>query len=179
MRKAVADAVLHLIETNGLNFTAQDVAKASGVHRTTIYRRWPTREALLAEALGEHTSKIHLEMSGNWREDLLAMAQSLLAFLSSPMERAMNSLLAFSEHAEFRAQMLAHWEPILKRLEAPILEGQRLGEISPAVQPSMLVTMLTSSIVTHLVLTERAVSDDFLISLVDHLIMIAAAPADE
>lgn len=178
VRKAVADAVLHSIETVGLNFTIQDVVRLSGVHRTTIYRRWPSREELLAEALREHTSRIHLETTGDWRTDLLHMAHAFLVFSSSPVERAMNSLLALSENSKFRAQMLAHWWPILKKLEAPIREGQRRGEISPAVEPSMLVTMLTSSIVAHLALTELQVSSDFVDSLVKHILMIATGSGD-
>ena len=42
-RKAVALAVLELIKAGKIDFEIQEVAALSGVHRTTIFRRWPNR----------------------------------------------------------------------------------------------------------------------------------------
>src|SRR5262245_20536485 len=70
IRRAVAQAVLTLIKKGKLDFRLQEVSRLAGVHRTTIYQRWPSRAALLIEALSEHTSHFDVKLSGNWRRDL-------------------------------------------------------------------------------------------------------------
>lgn len=52
---AVADRVLEttltLLTARGYDFTVDDVARAAGVHKTTIYRRWETKPVLVAAAM--------------------------------------------------------------------------------------------------------------------------------
>jgi AcrR family transcriptional regulator len=48
----VLDTTLALLAEHGYAFTVDDVAGAAGVHKTTIYRRWPTKAALVAAAAG-------------------------------------------------------------------------------------------------------------------------------
>lgn len=70
VRKAVADAVIELIEQEGIEFEIKAVAQLSGVGRATIFRRWPDRASLIGEALVEHVSHFEVTMTGNWEEDL-------------------------------------------------------------------------------------------------------------
>jgi AcrR family transcriptional regulator len=49
---AILDAVLHLLHDGGYDrLRVQDVAERAGVGLGTIYRRWPTKQALVIEAL--------------------------------------------------------------------------------------------------------------------------------
>lgn len=45
------EATLALLADRGAAFTVDEVAAASGVHKTTIYRRFETREQLIASAV--------------------------------------------------------------------------------------------------------------------------------
>lgn len=47
----VLDATLALIAERGYAFAVEDVAELAGVHKTTVYRRWPTKARLVADAL--------------------------------------------------------------------------------------------------------------------------------
>lgn len=49
----VLDATLGLLATRGYVFSIEEVA-AAGVHETTVYRRWETKAALAAAAVGRH-----------------------------------------------------------------------------------------------------------------------------
>src|SRR4051794_29020752 len=85
-RKAVAIAVLKMVAQGNLLFDAGDVADLSGVHRTTIRRRWPDRDALLAEAMAEHTSRFTVALSGDWPVVLRRIAFGLRDFMNDPVE---------------------------------------------------------------------------------------------
>jgi AcrR family transcriptional regulator len=47
----VLDATLALLAEHGYGFSVDDVAREANVHKTTIYRRWPTKAALVGAAV--------------------------------------------------------------------------------------------------------------------------------
>lgn len=98
VRRSVLDATQHLLDTLGMDaFTVAAVAERAGVHETSIYRRWGTRENLMLDAL---LSTVHDRLpvpdTGSLRGDLTAYATSLAAHLQTPSGLAMNRALAAS-----------------------------------------------------------------------------------
>lgn len=68
--KAILDATLELLAEGGFPAATIDaIAARAGVGRNTIYRRWPAKEELLADALHELTAELD-EYEG---EDLYAL----------------------------------------------------------------------------------------------------------
>ena len=54
VRSAVLAATLEvLVETGYDGMTVDAVAARAGVHKTTVYRRWPTKAALVAAAAAD------------------------------------------------------------------------------------------------------------------------------
>ena len=54
VRSAVLAATLsELTETGYAAMTIENVAQRAGVHKTTVYRRWQSRERLVADAVTE------------------------------------------------------------------------------------------------------------------------------
>lgn len=60
-------------ETQGIdNLAIADVAASAGVHETSIYRRWGTREnPIVAALLDDSTTKTSILDTGSAREDLI------------------------------------------------------------------------------------------------------------
>src|SRR5437879_1266577 len=55
VRAAVLAATLDELEETGYaGLTIDSIARRAGVHKTTVYRRWPDRESLVADVVGEH-----------------------------------------------------------------------------------------------------------------------------
>src|SRR6476646_9810011 len=54
VRAAVLDATIALLREEGDAFGIPQVAARAGVHETSIYRRWGSREALIVEAVRAH-----------------------------------------------------------------------------------------------------------------------------
>ena len=89
----VLDTTIALLAERGAAITVDDIAAASGVHKTTIYRRFETRERLVAAAirrLGE--LEVPPVDASDPRAALEALAVSVAAALRSP--RAGNILRA-------------------------------------------------------------------------------------
>ena len=73
---AVQAATLEILAAEGYgSLTIDEVAKRSSVHRTTIYRRWGSRERLVVDALGARsTTEIPLPDTGTARGDIEEVA---------------------------------------------------------------------------------------------------------
>src|SRR5947209_9777507 len=86
VRAAVLDATLAVLAEEGDAFSIPHVAARAGVHETSIYRRWGSREALIADAV---TSRIGAEIpvpdTGSLRGDLVTLLENSIRFLGSPL----------------------------------------------------------------------------------------------
>ena len=125
-REAVFGATLDVLASQGYDrMSVEDVALQAGVHKTTVYRRWGTKDRLLAEALQEAAeSRIEVPDTGDIGDDLRALARSIQATLSSregmATVRALVSGARVSPEVEriarrFWAARLAQVGPIVER----------------------------------------------------------------
>lgn len=174
-RQRVAQAVLHFLGEGRFDFELQEVARMAGIHRTTLFRRWPDRDALVADALAEHVSGFSMEWTGDWQEDLRRIAHAMRDFLQNPVEKALNRIQATSRNREFREQMLRYWTPIVRALEAPIAEARDRGEISAEVDPAHVVWGLISPIIVTATFMQAPATDEFLNGIVDQTIRACRA----
>jgi AcrR family transcriptional regulator len=152
-----------------------EVAERSGVSRTTIYRWWPTPTDLLREALGAHTRRLDIPDTGSWPGDVHALIAQLAAFFSDPMERAQNAVMASGLHPEFNAFMLEYFEPITATWEEVVRRGIERGEVSPDVDPSAVVLLISSPLLVITILLRRHPNHEELMELGDLVIRATAA----
>lgn len=70
-RTAVLDAVTALLDEVGYqHLTVEAVAARAGVGRTTVYRWWPTKAALVIEALATTLPRVAVGITDDGRRDL-------------------------------------------------------------------------------------------------------------
>jgi AcrR family transcriptional regulator len=83
-KEAVLQATYQLLMETGLSGVSVDeVSSRSGVAKTTIYRHWPTRTALLLEACSKIGAKFEIPETGSLKNDLAELASSVTALLRS------------------------------------------------------------------------------------------------
>jgi AcrR family transcriptional regulator len=169
VRSSVADAVLDFFREGQVNFSVGDVAERAGVHRTTVYRRWPTRAALVAEALRDHTSRLKVPNTGSWRRDLEMLMQELADFFSDPVEVGMNLSLAVGDDPQSNAVMVRHWGPVIDSMREPILRAVERSEIDPSVDADVLLDLMMSPLVIETVMLRRKPRKSSLKALTDVL----------
>ena len=86
LRRAVLDAAIDEIVAGGADAaTVLNISRRAGVHETSVYRRWQTRENLILEALLERSGlDIPAPDTGSLRGDLCELAGNLFRYLSEP-----------------------------------------------------------------------------------------------
>src|SRR5687768_3912115 len=83
--EAIVRAALDLLAERGVHaFRVDDVAKRAGVGKATIYRRYVSKERLVAAAVGSLVSEIALPDTGSARDDLLSLMHDAVAVYSRP-----------------------------------------------------------------------------------------------
>ena len=82
-KEAVLAATFTLLTETGFGGASIDeVSRRSGVAKTTIYRHWPSRSALLLDACAKLGSKPLVPDTGSLRDDVSALALGLAAQLA-------------------------------------------------------------------------------------------------
>ena len=86
-REAILDATLELLADRGFHATTMDaIAERAGVGKNTIYRRWASKEELIADALHELTANLDVfEATGDLRSRLLERVRDLVRVFSDPL----------------------------------------------------------------------------------------------
>ncbi|GGU48582.1 TetR family transcriptional regulator [Streptomyces albospinus] len=135
-RAAVRDAVLTGLTEHGYpGLTVEYVAEHSGVHKTTLYRRWGDVEGLLADALdlaGEDTWTP--PDTGSLEGDLRALAQEVVTSFADPAAAASGSaIIAAAFQSERAATALrAYYTERFARCEAIVERALHRGELTAA-----------------------------------------------
>src|SRR3954462_5033445 len=77
--KAIIDATLDLLAEEGgvAGVSIEAVAARAGVGKTTIYRRWPNKEALIVDALAALKTPLPVPAGRSVREDLIALTLAM------------------------------------------------------------------------------------------------------
>src|SRR6184192_227689 len=113
VRARILDATAELVARNGMaGFGYEDVAELAGVHKTSVYRNWPDRDALVSEAiLRDAEGMASLADTGDLRADLVNFLVTVAESLTS-------------SHGQLLLQAVrsAHGNPATRRTVAAIFE---------------------------------------------------------
>lgn len=169
-RRAVFHAVLDLIvEAGPEGVTHTAVATRARVGRATLYRHWPDRDQLIAEALAEQRAALAVELSGDFRTDVRALMRRVANLLrDSRSRRVLTTIL-------HRAQ----WDPDVQRLRDhqfrdrpnPLVEvlerGQATGDIDPDLDVRVGIVLLAGPLLGRSLLQSEPIDDKFIDLVVD------------
>lgn len=171
-RAAVLDAVRALLAEPGAEVTVPAVAERSGVHATTIYRRWRTVESLMLDVVVEDlTEGSPVPVSGDLHADLTEYVRRLLTSLRGPGALGMlRAMLAAGASGDSAVQLVDVVQPRIDQFQAMLdaagvtaVDGYRLVElvIAPAYLRAQLGAPLDPEVDTdRLVSTVTAVVGD-------------------
>lgn len=131
--KAILSTAIRLLEQNGYKkLSMESIAKASGAGKQTLYRWWPTKAALVLEAMKSQCElEIPVPNHGCVSQDLLEYVQNTCNLLNGPIGTMITALIVESQFDEDFSQLFNN-EFISSRREAlkSILQkGVERGEI--------------------------------------------------
>jgi AcrR family transcriptional regulator len=144
-RAAVLASCAELLTEEGFGgVTIEGVTARSGVAKTTIYRHWPNRPALLVDAFRSMACPRPAPGTGDLRRDLVGMAGALAGELdAAPWAAILPSLAAEARrdpelralHREFMAERRA---PLLEVLRGAMARGELRTDVDPALAASLV-----------------------------------------
>ena len=181
VRRTVLDAAFEELAANGFDAaTVAGVAKRSGVHETTVYRRWATRENLLVAALLERSADaIPAPDTGSIKGDLLAILREVLAYVGSPAGTGILRAATLPVDHAYDGVREAFWAQRLDALAPVVARGIQRGELRAGTDGRLLLEMLIAPIHGRLLLTGEPVGGDLAKRLVDIALNGAAAAPRE
>ncbi|MFJ4657727.1 TetR/AcrR family transcriptional regulator [Nocardia sp. NPDC088792] len=169
VRAAVLDAALRELAEHGYaTLCVEHIAERSGVHKTTIYRRWQSKDAVLAEAIADLVETLFpIPVTDSIDADLRAFARALVDLLTSADPLVVGTIRAlFSDAAadpriaELKRDLYARrYEEARAMIHAAITQGQLPADTDVR----ELVGLVTAPVYYRLLVTEeplnRAVAD--------------------
>ncbi|HZO76214.1 MAG TPA: TetR/AcrR family transcriptional regulator [Ktedonobacteraceae bacterium] len=150
--QAILEATLALFVEEGLQgLSMEAIAERAGVGKTTIYRRWSSKEAMIKDAFDLLRAGKPLPNTGNIRADLLVLArESREVFGHNPfMAQLMTRMIAELKTTPeiYRA---FHRHLIVPRLEQflQIIKGaQERGEVRPELDAMFVISLVFTTLV--------------------------------
>ena len=164
VRTAVLEATLAaLAETGYTALSIDDIARRAGVHKTTVYRRWQTRENLVADALTEQMAAgIAIPDTGNVETDLRQLARAFVGWMIGPIGRAMLATILSQdatrvpEIAEIKRRLV---DDRFRRAEPVVTRGIERGELPASTDPAEVIKTLIAPIYLRLLVTAEAIDE--------------------
>jgi AcrR family transcriptional regulator len=155
-------AYLELSEVGYTSFTVEGVAARARTGKASIYRRWPTRDELLLDAVcsqlptPQECGMTDLAQDVTTADALRAVARAISSVMSSPAGDVMRAI---------KCEALVHPElarAVDERFQAPRREfllgllrrGVERGEVRPGADTALVADVLPA-VLTHRILLQR------------------------
>jgi len=144
-KKAVLTATLQLLSEAGLSGVSIDeVSRRSGVAKTTIYRHWSSRSALVLDACSKLKPKSETLGTGNLKDDMTVLALNLASRLrTARWASVLPSIIDAAErdpeladlHSSMHAEMTTAFRSAVER-------AQQKGELPRHRRSAEVVAMI-------------------------------------
>ncbi|MFJ4773835.1 TetR/AcrR family transcriptional regulator [Streptomyces uncialis] len=173
VRRAVLDATRQAMAEHGPDaVSVPEIARRAGVHETSVYRRWGTREHLVIDALLDYSEEqLPLPDTGTLRGDLIAFANSLAAYLDTPFGKALARSMAAADDGQALGESREEfWTSRFDLARTMIDRAVARGEIPEDTDPAFVLETLIAPLHFRALLTRRPIDRHLTGRLVDLLL---------
>lgn len=158
-------------------FGLDGVARRAGVHKTTIYRRWGTRDDLILDAVSElGLEPVQIPNTGSLRDDLIAYAGAIATSVVKPPNEAIvrtfvGEAVRNPELAEVGRQ---YWATRFALAGVIVSRAVERGELPAATDPERVIELVLGPLYLRLLVTGSPLDHEYVEDLVD-LVLAGAA----
>jgi AcrR family transcriptional regulator len=174
VREAVLKATLHTVAEHGADAVSiSEIARQAQVHETSIYRRWSTKEHLLLDALLDYSeAKLPIPNTGTLRDDLVAFATAVAAYLDSALGRTLaRSMAVAGDHDTLAAGRAQFWKSRLDLASAMIARAKDRGEVPTDLDAGTALELVIAPLHLRALLTRQPIEQHDIAQLVDTLLI--------
>lgn len=173
VREAVLKATLQVVAEHGADAVSiSELARQADVHETSIYRRWPTKEHLVLDALLDYSeAKLPIPDTGTLRDDLIAFATAVAGYLDSPLGRTLvRSMAVAGDDDTLAAGRAQFWKSRLDLASAIIARAKDRGEVPTDLDAATALELVIAPLHFRALLTREPIDDHGIAQLVDALV---------
>lgn len=179
VRQAVLAATLEQVAEHGIEGLAiGEVAARAGVAETTVYRRWGTRTALIAEAIGELADMGNpAPDTGTLRGDLHRLAEQISTLIAQPgIARVLGTTLAFGAGSEIAIARQRFWDYRFEQTAPVVHRAIARGELPAPTSARAVIETLAAPLYFRLIIGDVPIEGALLDQCVEHTMTIYSRP---
>ena len=164
-RQAILRTTLKILGKNGFSdFKIEEVAAGASVGKATVYRWWPNKGALIADAFaGSTTRRLRFPDTGSVYTDMSQQMRQLIKVFRSRRGRIVSAILAAGQTDKdlieaFRERFL--W-PRRREAYATLRRGIQRGELRKDLDPDLLLDSLYGPIYMRFLIQHDRLTPEF------------------
>lgn len=183
VRAAVQEATLgELLDKGWHAMTVEGIARRAGVNKTSLYRRWSGRGALLADALAGRAGEPELPpASGDLRRDLMALWNTApLGGDARNLDRSIGTsraLAAAADDPEIAEVLRDLWDRRLALTRIIVKRAITAGQLPRRTDPEFFMDLLFGPFYTRVVVRRQPPTTRFMSRLMDAALQAVGANA--
>ena len=148
-RAVVLAETYRQLSQNGLaNVSIDEISRVSGISKTTIYRHWPSRSALLIDACSRLGGTAEVPDTGSLRGDLHALLSALAEQLQmASWSAVVPSIVDAAERDSDVLAMQVGWHKgLMAPFDAVVEQAKARGEVLSDADPQDLVAVTAGAL---------------------------------
>jgi AcrR family transcriptional regulator len=164
-RLSILHSTLKLLVEKGFSeLTIEAVAARANVGKATVYRWWPDKAALIADAFASSTtSKLHFPDTGSLRTDMSQQMRQLVKILRSRRGRIVSAMLGAGQSdssliAAFRERFM---KPRRQEAYATLRRAMLRGQLKKNVDMDLLLDSLYGPIYMRFLIRHDSLTPEF------------------
>jgi AcrR family transcriptional regulator len=164
-RAAILRSTLQTLQQKGFSdFTIEEVADRANAGKATVYRWWPNKAALIADAFASDTKRqLHFPDTGSVRADMSQQMRQVVKVFRSRRGRIVSAILAGGQSdkeliSAFRERFL--W-PRRREAYATLGRGISRGELRSNIDMDLLLDALYGPIYMRFLIRHDDLSPEF------------------
>jgi AcrR family transcriptional regulator len=163
VRRDVYEAVRKILIASGYAaLRMDDVAAIAGVHKSTLYRQWPSKAKLVGEVLNAGAARTWPRPDeGSWAADIDALCRDLVRLFRSPTTVAFVRTRAMANDPELIEELRDLGALEMRFVRRPFERAIARGEIDPGLSVETLMELVISPFLARVAVTRLPVDDAF------------------
>jgi AcrR family transcriptional regulator len=172
-RKVVLEAAIALVLERGYGgCTVEAIVERTGVARTTIYRHWPSRTELLADALSAKAEQVQLPDTGTLRGDLVEfLTTSSHRLEENPLYHSLQTIPGLIEAAKREPALVSvaarSTAALISTIRSILQKAKARREIRRNCKLDVMANVIVGAIYVQRAFLNKDLTDAYVTDMVD------------